>query len=324
MRFGVSVGNLAPAEGNIEGCLSTARQAEALGFDSVWVHDHLAVPVRVDSRYPYRADGRSGLSTDRQYFEPLVLMSALAAITERVRIGVCVLAMPFRHPAVTAKMLATADLLSEGRITLGAGSGWMREEFEALGLPAEHFDRRGAVTDEYVRAVKEMWTNTGPSQFVGRFVSFSDIGTYPKPLQRPHPPIVIAGNGPAGMRRASRLGNGFQSTGVSPSELAVQVQQLRDICRADRRDPDELEVFFLGGMRFTQEPAPPGRPLLTGTVEQVAEELRAYAAAGLHHLIATPSAEGETDSEAARTRGLELMAREILPAFAEPRIAPAV
>jgi probable F420-dependent oxidoreductase len=328
MKFGISVGNggaFGSANG-IDTCLDIARRAEELGYDSVWVHDHLVIPERIDAPYPYDTDGFP-VPWDTDFYEPLVLMSALAAITTRVRIGSSVLVIPHRHPAVTAKMLAFADRLSGGRIVFGVGAGWMRDEFEALGLPAEHFDRRGAVTNEYLCAIKELWTNTGPSSYTGEFVEFHDVGAFPKPMQKPHPPIIIGGSGEHALRRASRLGNGYQAVSQTPTELAASVKQLRALCGRDRRDPDELEISLAQTMQITRMPLGTGRAPLFGSLEQVAEDLRAYGIAGLDHLISTPllEAESELNTDAERKgggdlldrvyAGMEYAARELLPAF---------
>ncbi len=127
MKFGVSVGNIGAFGHNsgVDACLQVAQHADALGFDSIWVHDHVVIPQQIESRYPYNDSGDFARAWDDDVYEPLVMMNALAAATDRVRIGVSVLVTPYRHPAVIAKMLATADLLSNGRIILGAGVGWM-------------------------------------------------------------------------------------------------------------------------------------------------------------------------------------------------------
>jgi len=318
MKFGVPVGNFGAfgSDPGIDGCLAVARRAEELGFDSIWVHDHVIIPESIVARYPYNATGDFAVTSEAEIYEPLVMMNALAAITKRVRIGVSVLVIPYRHPAVTAKMLATADRLSGGRITLGAGVGWMKDEFDALGLPPEHFEHRGSVTSEYLAAMKEMWTNSGPSNFTGRFVEFHDVGTYPKPVQPGGIPIVVGGKGAAAWRRASRLGNGFQAIATTPDQLREEVDQLRAICALDRRDPDELEISLLGGMRFSEQPQGADREPLSGSVEQIAEDLRAFGKAGLNHLVATPFlASGESQLERI-VGGMELAADELLPAFA--------
>lgn len=203
-------------------------------------------------------------------------INALAAVTRRARLGIGVLVMPLRHPAVTAKMLAAADLLSGGRVVLGGGTGWLRDEFEVLGLPTEYFERRSAVTDEYIAAAKELWTNTGPSQYRGRFVEFSGAGAFPKPAQKPHPPIVIGGRGRPALRRASLLGNGFHGLLSTSDQLAREVSELPRICALDRRDPDELEVSLAAPLVLTERLVEGERGWLRGSVEQVGHDLRAY------------------------------------------------
>jgi probable F420-dependent oxidoreductase len=317
MKFGISVSG---AGGEVDACLELGRSADALGYDSVWVFDHIVLPVAQRTPYPYGETGQFILPWQSELPEPLMMMSALAVATHRVRIGSGVLVMPLRHPAITAKTLAAADLLSGGRIVLGVGVGWLRDEFEALGLPAEHFERRGAVTDDYIRAVKEMWTSTGPSWYRGEFVHFEQVGTFPKPLQKPHPPIVIGGKGRHALRRASLHGDGYHGMSSTPEELAQEVATLREIATLDRRDPAEIEVLLSQPLTLHERPLDGERVPLTGSVEQVAEDLVAYGKAGLQHLVATPMLPeaGPLPLERARA-GLEVFAREILPAFSAGR-----
>jgi probable F420-dependent oxidoreductase len=305
VKFGVILSQLARYDIPVREWIPLARHWEELGYDAVWVHDQLATPVTDDGALPN--------------YEALTLVSALAAGTERVQIGTCVLVLPLRHPAVTAKMLATADLVAGGRIVLGVGSGRTQAEFAALGLPASHFADRGEVTDEYLRAIKEMWLSTGPSTFTGRYVSFADVGTFPKPRQRPHPRIVVAGNGQRVMRRASRHGGGYLCSSLSPAELEQRVTQLRAICRRDRRDPDEVDVHLLARVSVASRPLDAGRPPLAGSVEQIWDDLRAYARAGLDHLVLWPTLADQADTSEATARALEVLAAEILPAFGVPR-----
>lgn len=314
MKFGISVSG---AGGDVDHCLELARSADTLSYDSVWVFDHVVLPKQARTPYPYDASGEFIVPWQSELPEPLMMMSALAVATKRVRIGSGVLVMPFRHPAVTAKMLAAADLLSKGRIVLGVGVGWLRDEFEALGLPPEHFERRGAVTDDYIRAVKEMWTSTGPSWYRGEFVEFEQVGTFPKPAQKPHPPIVIGGKGRHALRRASLLGNGYHGMASTPDELAAEVRMLHEIAALDRRDPREIEVQLSQAIALHERPLEGERAPLAGSVEQVAEDLRRYGRAGLEHLVGTPFLvdAGALPIEQARA-GIELFAQELLPAFA--------
>jgi len=322
MRFGVSAGSLAPPGASVDDCLEVARLAEVLGFDSVWVDDHVAIPHGTVLPSSDGPEAAAGATQDLKQLEPLVMVNALAAATSRVEVGVRSLAAPYRHPAVVAKMLATADLFSEGRVVLGVGTGWLEAEFTALALPPDHFADRATVTDEYVRAIKELWTNTGPSNFAGRFVHFEDVGTYPKPWRKPHPPIVIADRGAAGMVRASRLGNGYQVPTLSASELAAESEQLAATCRQDRRDPSEVELQMTAVVRISQRAIGGERPPLSGSIEQIADDLRAYANAGLGQLLAVPVLEGELDRTASRRAAMQLFATELLPAFGSRNGAP--
>ncbi len=317
MRFGIAIGNLGafgdPA--GVDACIEVAQAADQLGYDSVWTNDHIVVPTNIESRYPYNETGIFPASPAVRCYEPLVMMSALAAATEQAQIGCSVLVIPYRHPAVTAKMLAAADRLSGGRIVLGAGVGWMREEFEALNLPPEHFEHRGSVTNEYLRAMKELWTNSGPSSFHGEYVQFENVGAYPKPAQQGGIPIVVGGNGINAWRRASRWGDGYHAAFQSVESLAYEVEGVREACRRDRRDPDELEISMLAGIRLTEEAWPDAeRPLLCGTPDDIAADLLALGKVGLEHLIATPTVSAETQLQRV-LGGIETMAAEILPAY---------
>jgi probable F420-dependent oxidoreductase len=325
VKFGIILSQLARFDIPVREWIPFASHCEELGYDSVWVHDQLAIPAAVPGADPLGPAGAGpgdrgrdpgSSSAPRPSYEALTLVSALAAGTQRVQIGTCVLVLPLRHPAVTAKMLATADLIANGRIVLGVGSGQVRAEFDALGLPSSHFEHRGDVTDEYLRAIKEMWLSTGPSSFTGRYVSFADVGTFPKPLQRPHPRIVVAGNGPRAMRRASRHGGGYLCPSLSPAQLGQRVAELRGVCRRDRRDPHEVEVHMLARVQLADRPIDADRQPLTGSAEQIWADLRRYGHAGLDHLVLWPGLAGHPDTFDAATHALDTLATEILPAFA--------
>jgi probable F420-dependent oxidoreductase len=276
-----------------------AQAAEALGFDSVWVSDHVVIPARIESTYPYSPDGTFRLSPSAPYFEPLTALTYLAGCTRRVRLGTHVLILPYRHPLLTAKAVATLDVLSGGRVDLGIGVGWMREEFEALGF--DYFERRGAVTDEQLRILHLAWTEDLPS-FEGEFYSFAPLGTQPHPLQRPRPPIWVGGHTRAAIRRAARLGDGWLPLGVRPpaalppEEIAAGIATLRATARAAGRDPATLQVCFSTGVTLTdrQDGARP----FHGPPEAVAEDIRRYQAAGVDRFVfgfgGAPPAELET------------------------------
>ncbi|MEJ0067856.1 MAG: TIGR03619 family F420-dependent LLM class oxidoreductase [Pseudomonadota bacterium] len=213
MRYGFYL----PVRGPLatyDGVAETAQLGERLGFYAATCADHIVIPTTVDSRYPYAASGVHPSAGDA--LEQLSLLAFVAGKTEKLRLVTSVMVMPHRNPVLSAKTIATIDVLSRGRITLGVGVGWMREEFAALG--AADFDRRGAVTDEYIAIWKKLWT-TSPVAHDGRFYSFGPVRCEPPPQQRPHPPIWIGGHTDAALRRAARLGDGWHPIGADPEPL---------------------------------------------------------------------------------------------------------
>ena len=168
---------------------AVAQRAEGLGFESVWMAEHLVFPAQIRSRYPYSADGVAPINPATPLLDPLLVLMQVAARTERIRLGTNVYILPLRHPLAVARMAMTLDLLSQGRFTFGIGVGWLAEEFEAAGVD---FATRGGRTREYVRAIRALWTEPEPS-FAGRYVSFGPLKFEPKPVQKPHPPIVFGG-----------------------------------------------------------------------------------------------------------------------------------
>src|SRR5215469_15695244 len=169
-----------------EGILRLAREGERLGMHSAMVADHIVFPVTSESEYPYTLDRKHPGGGDA--LETLAILGVVAGATERLRLVTSVLVLPYRNPVLTAKMVASLDVLSGGRVTLGVGVGWLKEEFEALDSHA--FDRRGAVTDEWIAIFKQLWT-ASPASFNGEHYSFANIRAEPFPLQQPHPPIWV-------------------------------------------------------------------------------------------------------------------------------------
>ena len=200
------------------------RRGEALGFASVMIADHIVFPSVVTSKYPYTVSGVFPGEGDA--LEQLALMAFIAGKTERLRLVTSVMILPYRNPVATAKTLATIDVLSRGRVTVGVGVGWLREEFEALG--AADFDRRGAVSDEYLRIFKALWTES-PVSFAGEFYRFDDVRCLPEPVQKPHPPIWIGGHSKAALRRVARLGDGWHPVGANPAVPLTPADLRRDL-----------------------------------------------------------------------------------------------
>jgi probable F420-dependent oxidoreductase len=281
MRFGIHGLNFGQVAGEIPTVLQVATRADALGFDSVWVGDHVIIPQHIASLYPYSPTGTPPFKPDEAVLEPLTLLSYLAGCTSRVRLGISVLIVPYRNPLYSAKVLSTLDVLSAGRVICGVGAGWMREEFEALGVD---FDRRGEETDEWLRIFKVCWQDSDPA-YHGKRYAFDSIKFEPKPVQKPHPPIWVGGNSRRAMRRAVELGDAWHPGWSRPDQLAGQVKELAVIAERAGRDPASLDVTLLRPLQIL-ESSPQGshRPLI-GHAEQVAADIRAYERIGVSHLV---------------------------------------
>jgi len=277
VKFGVFSGNFGTFgdEPGADGCLAVAEEAERLGFDSVWVHDHVVMPSGVRSKYPYSETGASPFRVDQYIYDPLALMAAIGARTTRIAIGTSVLIVPYRSPLVVAKQLATIDRISRGRIILGIGVGWMREEFEALGI-GDYWERRGAVTDEFMVVCRDLWTQRGPSSFSGRWVRYQNVGANPRPLQKPHIPIWVGGKTPAALRRVARYGSGYHTITSTPAQVAQEVSAVRAELERAGRDPDEIAISMLWAGLDVRGVA--------ATLDAIGE----YARAGMHHLVGIP------------------------------------
>ena len=286
MTFGCTLPNRG-ALATPENLRRIATKAEELGFDHIWVSDHIVFPVKISSEYPYSSAGDYPFGSEEPYCDALSTLSYLAGCTQSIKLGTHVLILPYRNPILTAKMVSTLDYMSGGRVILGVGAGWMEEEFQALGL--DTFAERGKVTNEYIRIFKELWTKADP-EFQGRYHQFSGIKFLPKPVQKPHPPIWIGGHSPAALRRAARLGDGWMPIGLRPraeleaEDLAEMVDGLREMAGEAGRSEDDLDIAFSATVTF--DPAPGGpRRTLTGTAEEIGADIVLYQQVGVGHFI---------------------------------------
>jgi probable F420-dependent oxidoreductase len=290
MHFGVATMTRG-ALGNRKGYLAVAQAAERLGYGFISVNDHIVVPRDIASRYPYSDSGEWAARTAGECLDQLATLAFLAGCTERLRLLTSVMVVPQRHPVLTAKMLATIDVLSAGRLIVGCGVGWLKEEFEAVGAP--DFAERGRVTDEYLDAFKVLWTADDPV-YCGRHVQFENIMFAPKPVQKPHPPLWIGGESPAAMRRAVRVGNGWYPASNNPQNrldttvrLGAAVQQLRQIAEGAGRDPATLDVAYivLTPVDWTAQKTDDGeRRIFTGDSAAMAADAAALQQAGVRHV----------------------------------------
>lgn len=237
MEFGGHLPMFGPAATR-DTVLGFARRMEVLGYDSLWASDHIFVPWQIASRYPYNRTGDFPFPASADFLEPFTVLSAVAGATERIKLGTSVLVMPHRHPLLTAKMAATLDHLAPGRVVLGVGVGWMREEIEILGAP---FERRGAWTDEAIEVMRASWAPAERTSFEGEFFRFPDLGCFPKPRAGTIP-IWIGGHTSAAFRRVARLGDGWHAAFPTPDNAVADLARLQEACRAAGRDPATLTL----------------------------------------------------------------------------------
>jgi probable F420-dependent oxidoreductase len=218
---------------------SVASAADSAGFATLWSGEHVVMVDESASRYPYSDDGRIAVPAEADWIDPLIGLSFAAAATSTIRIATGVLLLPEHNPVLVAKQAATLDTLSGGRLTLGIGIGWSREEFDALGVP---FERRGARTNEYVEAIRTLWRDDVAS-FDGDFVRFGAVRVNPKPFRDRRIPIVLGGNSDAALRRVAAWGDGWYGFNVDGVEaVAERVAFLRGLCGEQGRDPAELHM----------------------------------------------------------------------------------
>ncbi len=267
MRFGCHLPVFGPAATR-HTLLGFARRMEALGYDSLWASDHVVFPYTIASRYPYSPTGDFPLPRTANFLEPLTALALVAGATERVSLGTTVLVLPHRHPVLAAKMLATLDHLAPGRVILGAGVGWMREEIELLGAP---YERRGAWSDEAIRILRACWAGERV-EFKGQFYSFPPFAAVPRPAQGTIP-IWIGGHTPRALRRVAELGDGWHAAFASAEQMKAGLGELETACRKVARDPKALTISARLGLPARHEAG------------AFARELRALADLGVSHVV---------------------------------------
>ena len=295
MKFGFQlpqVGPLASGE-NMRAC---AQLVEELGFDSLWVSEHIVIPRKQRTPYFRSPTGEFPVPPDMAFLEPIATLLFAAACSERVQLGMSVCVLPTRNPVITAKELATLDVLSGGRLIFGVGAGWWAEEFEMLGVP---FQQRGARTNEYIQLIKKLWTEDNPS-FRGRFWQIEEVGFAPKPLHKPHPPVWVGGDAEPALRRAGRLADAWHAVDYAPPELAEMFARVQGYAKEAGRDPGAVDLT----LRLTLGPAEDS--------QRTIERLRGYRDVGVSHI----AFEMWVGSLEQFRQALERFASEVRPALA--------
>jgi len=277
---------------DIQGVIDLAVGAEDLGFDSVWASEHV-----FNVSYVYERIG------DKPYYEPLTVLTYVAAVTSTIGLGTSVLVLPYHNPIRLAKVAATLDVLSGGRVMLGVGVGVIEEELEAMGSP---FAERGAISDEMIAVMKELWTKDDPS-FLGKYHSFSGMKFTPKPVQKPHIPIIIGGTSKAAIRRAARSGTVWHPTALSPQALAEGMDYLKEQAIKAGRDPSEISVSISAAIGSTHNH---NRYSLGEDPEEILERSQKYQEMGLERLVVSPNTRDQTQLRPIT----EMLAEVVIPA----------
>ena len=297
MKIGVNLINFGPSAAP-ETLTRWVQLAEALGYHFIMTSDHIAITPDVQSRYP------------APFYEPLSTLGWLAGITQTMEIGTTVIIVPYRHPLETARVLANVDQLSGGRLIFGVGVGWAQQEFEALGAP---FRQRGAMTNEYLEAIKVLWTEDCAS-YEGRFVTFRDVTTSPRPMQQPHPPIWVGGASEAAMRRTARYAQAWHP--IRPRLTTFrdeQIPRLRAIAEAEQRPMPAVCPRIR--LRLTDAPMSDDERIMgEGSVDQMRRDMEALQAMGCDYVLLDTYFD---DVEATRRpetawRMLTMMAEQVL------------
>lgn len=247
MKFGIVPVNIGVE--SVEQMVGLAQAAEAAGFESVWTFEHVIVPLDYQSKYPYDTSGKMGAEPETHFVDPLIALTAIAMATDSLKLATGVNILTQANPLYLAKQVASLDFVSNGRFMLGVGIGWLREEFDALGIP---FERRGDRFDDYVVAMKKTWSGD-VVEHESDFINWHGFKSYPLPLQRPHPPVIIGGGKGKIYERIAKHGDGWFAVARSPEELALALNELRDACDAQGRDFSEIEITWFCDRHFDRD-----------------------------------------------------------------------
>lgn len=247
MKFGIVPVNIGVE--SVEQMVGLAQAAEATGFESVWTFEHVIVPLDYQSKYPYDTSGKMGAEPETHFVDPLIALTAIAMATDSLKLATGVNILTQANPLYLAKQVASLDFVSNGRFMLGVGIGWLREEFAALGIP---FERRGDRFDDYVVAMKKIWSGD-VVEHESDFINWHGFKSYPLPLQRPHPPVIIGGGKGRIYERIAKHGDGWFAVAGSSDELASALEQLRAACDVEGRDFSEIEITWFWDRHFDRD-----------------------------------------------------------------------
>ncbi len=255
-----------------------ATNAERLGFSTLWVPEHVVLVDKYASKYPYSGDGVLPAATDAPIADPFISLTAMAAVTEKIRLGTGICLVPEHNPVVLAKVVATLDWMSNGRVALGVGIGWLEEEFQAIGIP---WERRAARTRDCINAMRKLW-GEAISSYSGEFVKFEGVRSNPKPIRGGDLPILFGGESNPALRRVAEYGNGWFGFNLTPDDTAAKLRKMEELLKANHRKLSEIEIIV---SPYTKKIVP--------------DDLKRYRDAGVHEMVVVNIRPPKTVEEAA-------------------------
>jgi probable F420-dependent oxidoreductase len=283
MRVGFALPNIGPL-GSAESIKAVAERAEALGYDSLWTIERLLYPLKPQTPYPATPDG--SLPEEYQHsLDPLETLTFAAASTKKVALGTSVLDIPYYNPVVLARRLTTLDVLSGGRLRVGFGLGWSKDEFDATGTA---LGDRGARGDEFLQLLKAIWT-TDPVEFQGKFYRVPRSVIKIKPLQKPHPPIYLAAFAPPALKRIARLADGWNPVGIPIEGMKQMFEGVRGMAKGEGRDPERLQLVVRANLDLKEKPLGADRMIFVGSADQIREDIQGCRKIGATEIILDPT-----------------------------------
>ena len=283
MRIGFALPNIGPV-GTAEAVSKVAERAEALHYDSLWTVERLLYPVKPQTPYPATPDG-SLPQAYKYVLDPLEALTFAAAKTKTITLGTSVLDIPYYNPVMLARRLTTLDVLSNGRLRVGLGLGWSKDEMEATGADMK---RRGAMADEFLQVLKAIWT-TDPAEFHGKFYQLPKSYIDPKPVQKPHPPIYLAAFAPPAMKRLAIMADGWNPVAVPVDGMAQMFGALKQMAKEAGRDPSSLAMIVRANLEITAKPLGKERMIFSGTLDQIKQDIAGCGRIGAHELFFDPT-----------------------------------
>jgi probable F420-dependent oxidoreductase len=288
MKVGFALPNIGPVA-TAEAVVKVAQRAEALGYDSLWTIERLLWPVKPQTPYPVTPDG--SLPEFYKYsLDPLDTLMFAAAHTKTIGLGQSVLDLPYYNPVMLARRLTTIDFLSNGRLRVGLGLGWSKDEMDASGADMRH---RGAMADEFLQVLKAIWT-TNPVEFQGKFYKVPKSYINRKPVQKPHPPIYMAAFAPPALKRIATMADGWNPVAIPLEGMKRMFAGIQQMAKEAGRDPSQLAMVVRANLEISEKPLPKGRAIFAGTMEQIKEDAAGCREIGAREVFFDPTFSAQT------------------------------